>query len=186
MLRKACVVLFGLCLLSAPAFAAKVEGVHFPDTMKIGGQQLVFNGGGQRLDYGFGVYVAGLYLQQKSADAAKIVNAKAPMDVRIQITSFMVTADNMASGFEKAFEETATTDTAPIKAQIEAFCASFKGLGNHDVYDFAYVPGKGVQVLRNGTSVTVIPGIAFKEALYGIWLGPKSVQSGLKERMLGK
>lgn len=184
--KKVCLVLVTLLILTAPAFAAKIAGVKFPDKVKVAGQKLILNGGGKRTDYGIGVYAAALYLQQKSSDAASIVFADHPMDVKIKITSFMVTADNMKDGFEEAFRDTATGDITPLKSKIEAFGDSFKGLKNHDVYDFAYVPGKGVEISRNGKAVSVIQGLDFKKALYGIWLGPKPVEKDLKEKMLGK
>ncbi|MDR3557615.1 MAG: chalcone isomerase family protein [Syntrophobacteraceae bacterium] len=184
--RKLATVLFGLCILTGPALAAKVEGVKFPGKVKAGGQTLIFNGGGKRTFYGIGIYVAALYLKQKSADAAKIVGSDEPVDVRLQINSMMVTSDNMASGFLEAFKNNSTLNTVAIKPQIDAFVATFKGLHNHDIYDLAYIPGKGVQVSRNDQTLSVIQGVNFKKALYGIWLGQKPVQKDLKKRMLGK
>ena len=108
------------------------------------------------------------------------------MDVKLQITSGMVTPDNMKSAIMKAFEKSTNGDTAPLKARIDAFVATFKGLSNHDVYNFAYVPGKGVEVSGNGVTLLVIEGLDFKKALYGIWLGDKPVQKELKAMMLAK
>ncbi len=184
--KKACVVLLSLVILTTPAFAATIAGLQFPDTVNVAGQQLILNGGGKRTDYGIGVYVAGLYLKQKSNDAASIVAADQPMEVKMQITSFMVTPLNMKDGFEDSFKKSATSDLAPIQSRIDAFGTSFKGLKNHDIFDFAYVPGKGVEISRNGKLVNTIPGLDFKKALFGIWLGQKPVLSSLKEGMLGK
>ncbi|MGA2733510.1 MAG: chalcone isomerase family protein [Syntrophobacteraceae bacterium] len=185
-LRKAFVVLFVVLFLAAPAFAADVNGVKLPDKVQVNGQDLTFNGGGVRTAMGFEVYVVALYLKQKSADAAAIVAADEPVDVKIEITSFMVTQDNMASGFMEAFKQTAQGDIAPLKAKIDTFAGTFKGLREHDVYDFAYVPGKGVEISVNGAASSVIEGLDFKKALYGIWLGDKPVQQDLKARMLAK
>jgi len=185
-LRKAFVVLSVVFFLAAPAFAVEVKGVKFPDKVQANGQDLTFNGGGERTEYGFQVYVAALYLKRKSSDAARIVAADELMDVKLQITSFMVTEDNMKSGIIEAFKESATGDIAPLKAKIDAFVGTFKGLRDHDVYDFAYVPGKGVEVSGNGVILSVIEGLDFKKALYGIWLGDKPVQKELKAMMLTK
>ena len=185
-LRKAFVVLYAVFFLAAPAFAVEVKGVKFPDKVEANGQDLTFNGGGERTEYGFQVYVAALYLKQKSADAARIVAADEPMDVKLQITSDMVTPDNMKSSIMKAFEKSTNGDIASLKARIDAFVDTFKGLSNHDVYNFAYVPGKGVEVSGNGVILSVIEGLDFKKALYGIWLGDKPVQKELKAMMLAK
>jgi len=50
----------------------------------------------------------------------------------------------------------------------------------------AYVPGQGVQVSKNGELKTLVPGLAFKEALFGIWLGKEPADDDLKDDMLGK
>ena len=185
-LRKAFGVLYAVFFLAAPAFAVEVKGVKFPDKVEVNGQDLTFNGGGERTEYSFQVYVAALYLKQKSDDAARIVAEDEPMDVKLQITSGMVTPDNMKSGIMKAFEKSTNGDIAPLKARIDAFVATFKGLGNHDIYNFAYVPGKGVEVSGNGVTLLMIEGLDFKRALYGIWLGDKPVQEELKAMMLAK
>ncbi|MDR3568476.1 MAG: chalcone isomerase family protein [Syntrophobacteraceae bacterium] len=184
--RKVASVVIALCLFTAPAWASKVDGVNFADNVRVAGRDLVFNGGGKRTFFGIGVYVAALYLQHKSADGQKIVNGDEPMDVRLKITSLLVTRDNMKSGFLESFKKTATVDPAPLQSKIDAFVACFNGLQNHDVYDFAYIPGKGVQVSRNEKALSLIQGVDFKKALYGIWLGSKPAQSDLKDRMLGR
>ena len=185
-LRKAFVVLSAVFFLAAPAFAVEVKGVKFPDKVEADGQDLTFNGGGERTDYGFQVYVSALYLKQKSGDAAKIVAADEPMDVQLQVTSFMVTQDRMKDGIMKGFEKSTNGCIAPLKARIDAFVDVFKGLSEHDVYNFAYAPGKGVEVSGNGVILSVIEGLDFKKALYGIWLGDKPVQKELKAMMLTK
>ncbi len=184
--KKACIVLVSLIILSSPAFAAKIGGLDFPDKVNVGGQELILNGGGERSDYGIGIYQAALYLKQKSDAASSIVGADQPIDVKLQITSVLVTADNIKGGFKDAFKSSATSDITPLQSKIEAFGDAFKGLKKLDIFDFAYTPGKGVEISRNGKAVTTIQGMDFKKALYGIWLGEKPVQSNLKEKMLGK
>ena len=54
----------------------------------------------------------------------------------------------------------------------------------NDVYDFVYVPTKGLHVLKNGKVQGVIPGLEFKQAFYGIWLSETPVDSGLRQALL--
>ena len=185
-LRKAFVVLFAVFVLAGSAFAAEVEGVKLPDAANAGGQALTLNGAGQKNTLGFGVYVGALYLKEKSGDGAAILAADEPMEVKMVITSSMVNADNMKSGFLDAFKECATSDLGPLKTKIDAFVNTFKQVDDRDVFDLAYVPGKGVEISRNGKSSNVIEGMDFKKALYGIWVGDKPIQKDLKTKMLGK
>lgn len=185
-LRKVFIVLFAMLFLSASAFAADVAGIKMPDTMKAGGQDLVFNGGDKRTKFMMKVYVAALYLKQKSSDAQKIINADEPMAIKLQITSGMVTPDKMKAAIDEGFENSTDGNIVPIKAKIDAFTAVFKDLSNGIVYDYAYVPGKGVEIYKNGQLAATIQGLEFKKALFGIWLSDKPAQDSLKAAMLGK
>ena len=64
-------------VLGAPVFGAECLGVKVPDSVKAGGTDLVLNGLGIRKAtfLKVKVYVAGLYLPQKSGDAGKIIGA---------------------------------------------------------------------------------------------------------------
>ncbi len=108
------------------------------------------------------------------------------MDIKLQITSVIVSPNEMKKAILEAFKKSTNGNMAPLKAKIDAFVEIFKELRNHDTYDFAYIPGKGVEVSRNGADSSLIEGLDFKEALYGIWLGDKPVQQELKIGMLGK
>jgi hypothetical protein len=49
-----------------------------------------------------------------------------------------------------------------------------------------YVPGKGVNVLKNGKYQDTIGDLAFKQALFGIWLAETPVDDDLKSELLGQ
>ena len=49
-----------------------------------------------------------------------------------------------------------------------------------------YTPGSGVAISKNGELKDTIEGIAFKKALFGIWLSDKPADKKLKKAMLGK
>src|SRR5215831_21213153 len=61
--------------------AGSLAGVTLPDTAQAGGKTLVLNGLGVRTKYMVKVYVAGLYLEQKSSDANSIIKANAPRQI---------------------------------------------------------------------------------------------------------
>jgi hypothetical protein len=185
-LKRVIVAMVAMCFLATAAYAVDVDGVDLPDTAKAGGQDLTFNGGGKRVKFMMKVYVTALYLKQKSNDAAKIIAADEPMNVKLQITSGLVTPDKMKAAIDEGFEKSTNGNVAPLKAKIDAFTNIFKNQVKGDSYDFAYVPGKGVEVFKNGALASTIEGLEFKKALYGIWLGDKPAQDDLKKKMLGK
>src|SRR5436853_7308939 len=56
-------------LFSGAAHAAELEGVRLDDRIQAGGEELQLNGIALRTRMLFNVYVAGLYLRQKTSDA---------------------------------------------------------------------------------------------------------------------
>ncbi|HMP05316.1 MAG TPA: chalcone isomerase family protein, partial [Lacipirellulaceae bacterium] len=55
-----------------------------------------------------------------------------------------------------------------------------------DVFDLVYLPARGVTVLKNGQRVGAIQGLAFKQALFGIWLSNRPADESLRVALLGK
>jgi hypothetical protein len=41
-------------------------------------------------------------------------------------------------------------------------------------------------VEKNGAIQGTVPGVAFKQALFGIWLGNNPVDAGLKTKLVGR
>ena len=162
-----------------------LHGVTFYSEIKLGSNNLVLNGGGLREKYFFDLYVGALYLEQKSKDAGKILNADAPMVIQLKLVSNSVTrekfVESVKEGFKNASHGKATKDQ--ISKFINSFTSAFK---KGDKINFEYQPNKGVAVEKNGTQLCVIEGLEFKKALFSIWLGNVPADANLKEGMLGK
>jgi len=185
-LKKIFVVLLAAFFLASSAFALEVGGVNLPDTLKAAETDLVLNGAGQRTKFFIKAYVGGLYLKQKSSDAPKILDADEPMAVSLQITSGIISSKMMEEAVREGFENSLKGNITPLKDKIDAFVNIFKAkINKGDLYEFYYVPGKGLEVYKNKALSSVIEGLDFKKALFGIWLGDKPAQKDLKEHMLG-
>ena len=186
-LKRVSITLLTVLFFATSAFALEIVGVNMPDTIKAGGNDLVLNGAGVRTKFFIKAYVGGLYLKQKSSDAEKIMAADEPMAVRLVMTSGLVTSDKMESAVREGFENSTKGNIAPIKDKIEAFINVFKAkINKGDVFEFVNVPGKGVEIYKNGSLSSTIQGLDFKKALFGIWLCDKPAQADLKNKMLGK
>ncbi len=187
MVKKICVVMISFFMMISLAGAAEIAGVNMPDTMKAGDSNLILNGAGVRTKFFLDLYVGGLYVQQKSQDAQALIDADAPMAIRLQIISSLITSEKMEDATREGFENATKDNTAPIQNEIESFIGVFKEkINENDIYDFIYTPAKGVEMNQNGAYNTVTTGLAFKKALFGIWLCDKPAQKSLKEEMLGK
>lgn len=174
-----------LVLLSMFTLSAKVGGVVMPEQIASGDSTLVLNGAGIRTKL-FKLYVGGLYLVEKTSNADEIINADAAMSVRLEIISGLITAEKMESATREGFQKSTKGNTAPIAQEIESFLDVFRetiSLG--DIFEFAYRPGEGVVIYKNGVEKNRIQGMSFKSSLFGIWLCDKPAQEKLKKAMLG-
>lgn len=178
--------LFIIALLFASFSASALSGI--PKAFNVAGTQLVLNGAGTRSKFVISVYNAGLFLQKKSSDANQIMAADEPMAIRLKVVSGFATADKMKQALKEGFHNATGGNTAPIQAGIDQLLTSaFSGKVNKgDVFDLVYIPGSGSQVLKNSKSLTVIKGLPFKKALFGIWLSNKPAQASLKKQLLGQ
>ena len=89
----------------------------------------------------------------------------------------------------EGFDNATDGNMEPIKPQIDQFLKVFSDdINDGDVFDIVYEPQKGVEVFKNDKLAGTIQGggMAFKKALFGIWLSDKPAQEDLKEEMLGK
>lgn len=173
--------------LSTPAQALTVDGVDVPDTYSAMGQELQLNGAGTRSKWFMNLYVGGLYVPEKVNDAQAVIAADEPQAITLHITSDMITSERMTEATMEGFQAATGGDLSSIQADVDQFMAVFQEeIQEGDVFDLVYVPGSGVQVLKNGEQRDSVGDLEFKKALFGIWLSDKPAQKDLKERMLGK
>ena len=181
------VVVLGLALAAtAPTIAAEVGGVKLDDKISLGGQELLLNGAGIRTRAIFKVYVASLYVPQKSADAAAILG-KAPRRIQLNLLRTL-SADQLAEALNDGLAEAnSPADLAAVKAeadQLVAIMKAFKEVKEKDVVTLDFVDG-GTKIGWNGEAKGSIPGEAFNRALTRIWIGDKPVQTDLRKSLLG-
>ena len=181
-----------LCLIAAfiapPVDARRIEGILIPEKMESGGVSLVLNGAGLRTRYFLDVYVGGLYLKKKSADAAAIIDADEPMAIKLRMVTGRVTSDRMQQSIEEGFQQSTRGDTAPIRKEIDALIDVYdEQINDEDVFELVYMPREGLNVYKNGIyRATIECDMSFKRAFFGIWLSDRPVQTSLKNAMLGQ
>jgi hypothetical protein len=108
------------------------------------------------------------------------------MAIKLHITSGMISSKKMINAVDEGFEKSTKGKTDAIASEIETFKGFFSDeINDGDIFDIAYVKGKGVMVYKNGKQKGMIPGFEFKKALFGIWLGTKPADKKLKSGMLG-
>jgi chalcone isomerase-like protein len=186
-MRKLVTGLVAPVIIAASAITllgATLAGVTLPDSATVAGKTLVLNGLGLRTKMVFKVYVAGLYLVQKSSDAAAIIKADAPKQVVMQFVR-SVTKDQMIEAFDESFKNNAPEALTTMKADVDRLLGAFEPLKEGDQMVFTYVPATGTTLSIAGKDKVTIAGAPFAQALFSAWLGPKPPSADLKKGLLG-
>lgn len=181
---RALAAFFLTMLLVLPTAQARdVSGVNVPETISAEGLTLKLNGAAVRKKFSFvKVYVGALYLAEPSTNADAIINADQPMAITMSWiydnTSRDKVSEQWREGFERAVGKKGVT---ALKTEIDQFCNAFPDpYKKGDVLTLVYIPQKGVVIEVNGKESAVIPGMEFKKAMFGNWLGPNPGDNSLK------
>jgi hypothetical protein len=172
-----------LLTLLPPAIGRAVE---LPPTLKVGDQNLILNGAGERQKYFLDLYVAGLYLTEANNQSKTVIDADAPMAIRIVITSKLVSQEKFLASLQEGFQKSTQGNVEPIRVEIQEFRKCFADeIARGDVFDLVYMPDQGVVVFKSGKRKGTATGLPFKRALFGIWLSDRPADPKLKQALLG-
>ena len=169
-----------------PSQAAELAGVALPDTVTVEGRTLALNGIGLRevtllkLD----VYVAGLYLEQRSSDPAAILADRGPKRLEIRMTR-AVSRTSIAGAWRKGIERNAGDDLPALKERLDRLESCLTDLRRGDPITLTEVPGRGIVLEIRGERAAEIPGADFARALWRVWLGRHPPGQKLKRGLLG-
>lgn len=181
------VVTAATLVVASPAFAKKIGAATVPDTMSIGSEDVPLLGGGLRTRAVFKLYAAALY-SNESGDGKAVADADAPMAIHLHILSKLINKKKMVAALKTGFKNSTGGKTSAIQGGIDQMIEAMNAnpLKRGVAYTLTYEPGVGTTMTRNGADPVLIEGLAFKQALFGIWLGDKPAQASLKTRMLAK
>jgi hypothetical protein len=187
MLRRNLLSLLALALFSASrAHAKQCAGVNMPAQLSIDGKDLQLNGMGLReaTVLGIDVYVAGLYLEQRSSEAPKIIGSESIKHVRLVLLRDVSRAD-LADQLGTYFRLAAGKDYDKLKARFERMASLLPSLREGDTFSVTYRPAAGLEVRHGNKSLVTITGADFARTIFAIWLGDRPPNAGLKSGMLG-
>ena len=195
MIKKIFLSLITLALVYSISQAKEIAGVIMPDSFTLGQEKLVLNGAGLREKYAIGVdvYVCGLYLKNRTANAVQIINSNESMVIRLHLVRSVNArefSENTMAGFRESTNNLGI-DIRSIDSEIRQFLQVFSGsISNNDIFDITYSRSGGVRVYRNNgkTPRVTIKNMTLKRALFGIWLTPRSEgkMNVLRRGMLGQ
>jgi hypothetical protein len=172
--------------LSAPAAgAARLAGVTLPDTTTLGGTQLHLNGIALRT-YSWlriHIYVAGLYVEHPSHDAAAILDSS---EDKLLVFRFVhdVDASHARDAWRDGFEQNCRPPCRLAPADVRRFLSVVPPIRAGDLSTLAFTPG-GLTIMLNGLTVGTITDPVFSRAVLLTLLGPNPPSALLKRELLG-
>jgi hypothetical protein len=157
-----------------------------PDTVSVDGKALLLNGMGLREATVFkvDVYVAALYVEHRSSDAAVLVNGEHLKQLRIRFVRD-VSREDMLANMERALRAGAGAKYAALESRFNQLKAWMQALRSGDEFVITYRPHVGIDVLQGTRSLGPIPGKDYAEAVFRIWLGDHPPTPELKRGLLG-
>lgn len=177
-----------LALAFAPAaLAGTLEGVTLPDDTTVGDRKLVLNGMGLReaTILMVNVYVAGLYVPQKSSDPQTLLEEDVPKRIVLRFVRG-VSREKLVEAWSEGFAKNAGGKKDAVAPGLDRLSAAMRDVKKGETVALTYVPDSGTTVTIGDRDVATIPGADFARVLFAVWLGPAPPNVGLREGLLGR
>ena len=172
---------------AAPSLAGTLEGVTLPDETTVGDRKLVLNGMGLReaTILMVNVYVAGLYVPQKSSDPEALLKTDVPKQILMRFVR-AVGKEKLTEAWSEGFTKNAGAKKDAVADGLAALNGAMTDVKKGDTIVLTYVPDGGTTVSIDGRDAATIAGADFARVLFAIWLGPSPPNVGLREGLLGR
>lgn len=172
-----------LLLLALPSAAKEREGVVAEPLITVEGHPLRLLGMGLRKKLWFKVYLASLYVEQPSEDAAQVISSEQIKRVQMNMLRDLERG-KIVEAVQQGFERNAAAQMPRLQARLDRFLAAIPDLRGGETIVITYLPGRGTRVKAGSGEQIAIPGKDFADALFSVWLGPSPVDGDLKGEML--
>ena len=186
MMRRRFLAMLLAGVLAAPlsTYAKELAGATMPDTLSVGGKTLKLNGLGLAKKTLVKIYVAGLYLEAPSKDAAAILASNQTKAVRMHFLR-NGSKKQLTDHFKEGFEANAKEKAAAQQSDVDKFLAMISDMKAGEELTFTYVPGTGTTFSKGDKVIGVLDGKDFGDVLFAVWLGPVPPSEDLKKGVLG-
>lgn len=185
-IRVAAVGVLVLHVFAKAGSAETLAGVSFPDSEVVDGTALVLNGLGLReaTIFNVDVYVAALYLQERSSDPAAIISAQSPKLLRLKFVRD-VDKEKLTEAWIEGFEKNSSS-FSKIKDRVAMLNSHMRDVSSGETMTFTFHPDQVELSIGTNPQGVVISGRDFLEALLSVWLGPFPPNESLKQGLLNR
>lgn len=131
--------------------------------------------------FGFDVYTAALYV----ADREKGIEVLGP-DAKILVIRYHreIAKEKVIQSIRRDLSSIASVNMAEVLPRFKDLENAFEAPLKDDRYDFIFIPGSGMDMIRNGRLLANIPGDDFAEAFFGVWISPDVEDQKMRTELL--
>jgi DNA polymerase/3'-5' exonuclease PolX len=167
------------------AHAAEMDGRTIADQMIVGGKTLVLNGFGYRRAtfLGIKVYLAGLYLEEKSNNSDQIMNSNKIRKMRLLFVRG-VGAEKIKSAWKESFDDNCGDNCKTFEPEITKLGSYIQDVKDGSVMDYTFF-GDRIEIQADQKEKLEIKNSEFAKIMLGTWIGKKPVMEKLKTQLLG-
>lgn len=131
------------------------------------------------------VYWIASYLPAGVAGADEILDAETPRVLVIRYRH-AISREDLAKATEKGVEKLDRVDPKEIRDELDALYQMYQSVQRGDEYQVIYRPGKGTELVLNGTSQGIIESARFAEAFFALWLADDGINTRMARRLRGQ
>ncbi len=173
-------------LTGSPAQALEKAGVQFEDSIEIEGTRLTLNGlavrSEQVLFMNFKIYVAGLYLLNKTQDGEAILASDTHRHLVMHFLHSRVRRKELTDAWKESFARHNYHGE-----NVDQFIAFHtEDLRKGEKIIFTYLPGTGTRVTMKGKVCGTIPGKDFANTLFAVYIVNNACLPRIRDGLLGK
>jgi hypothetical protein len=171
------------------AHALDIHGVTVRDSVQLAGKTLPLNGAGTRYFVFFKVYVAALYLPQKTSNPQLALDMPGPKELRLVMLRDVTgkeLGDKLTEGIQNNVTQEEFTGLIPSMVRLGGLFAQQRNLKAGDIVTLRFIPGQGTTIEIDGVpSGAPYAEPNFFKDLLKIWLGKDPAEVRLKSALLG-
>ncbi len=177
-----------LSFMSVHVCAVDLKAIQAMQKAKVDRQDVYLNGIGEVKYLGHSIYIATLYLQEKSSIDEDIIasHSNKRIEMRFYADEFFAKrfARNLATSIKM---NNKTEDWSLQRGNVQRLLAVFKGVFKKgDVLQFDFAHEKWVKVRLNKKELITLRNTSFAPVLLKAWFGDKSSNPEFKKGLRGK
>lgn len=186
MIKRFCAAV-SLLVASGLSSAMLLDGNNIPEQQQVHGQDLQLNGAGARSAMGTKIYLAALYLPNKSQDADTAINAASSKRMLLQFKRNVratVVVASLRDGIKQNASDSELNVLQPALQQMESALSDIYETRSGDRLALDFAKDGSVALFYNDTPAGNLSGPSIGPAMLKIWLGKKPANDELKNALL--